>query len=156
MKKICEKASSELEAEEQAFQQIRKENAVMLKEFAGWMRNQGASERTVGTHLPNAAFYIQEFLLYEQPLRPHEGVSSIGMYLGYWFIRKGPVATPGTVKTNATSLVKFYSFLLDKGLVTAEQLDRMRKTIKAEMGHWQERAGRYNNPAITDQSKIWQ
>jgi len=44
---------------------------------------------------------------------------------------------------------------VEKGLVTAEQLDRMRKTIKTEMGHWQERASRYNNPDITDQSKIW-
>ena len=155
MKKIREKTSDRYERHEQACKQIRKENAALLKEFASWIRQQGVSERTVGMHLFNADFYIQEFLLYEQPLRPQEGVSSISMYLGYWFIRKGPIATPGTIKSNATSLVKFYSFLLEKGLVTAEQLDRMRKTIKAEMGHWQERARRYNDPAITDQSKIW-
>ena len=119
------------------------------------MRNQGASERTVGTHLPNAAFYIQEFLLYEQPLRPHEGISSIGMYLGYWFIRKVAIATPGTIKSNATSLVKFYAFLVEKGMVTAEQLEKMRKTIKTEMAHWQELARRYNNPSITNRSQVW-
>jgi hypothetical protein len=140
---------------ERACQVIRQENQALLKEFYAWLEAQELSEETISRHFSNAAFYIQEFLLYEQPWRPHEGASSIGMYLGYWFIRKGPVATPGTVKTNATSLVKFYSFLLDKGLVTDEQLDRMRKTIKAEMGHWQERARRYNNPDITDQSKIW-
>jgi len=140
---------------ERACQVIRKENQALLKEFYAWLEAQEMSEETISRHLSNAAFYIQEFLLYEQPWRPHEGASSIGMYLGYWFIRKGPVATPGTVKTNATSLVKFYSFLVEKGLVTDEQLDRMRKTIKTEMGHWQERARRYNNPDITDQSKIW-
>jgi hypothetical protein len=155
MKKICQKASDEYECHEQACAEIRKENAALLKEFAGWMRQQGVSERTVGMHLSNAAFYIQEFLLYEQPLRPEEGASRIGMYLGYWFIRKGPIATPGTVKTSATSLVRFYSFLVEKGLLTAEQLVRMRQTVKAEMAHWQERARRYNNPSITDPSKIW-
>lgn len=77
------------------------------------------------------------------------------MYLGYWFIRKGPIATPGTVRSNATSLVKFYMFLSERGLVTIEALDQMRKTIKAEKGRWQERARRYNNLAITDQSEIW-
>ena len=128
---------------------------MVLKEFAQWMRQQDVSERTVGMHLSNAAFYIQEFLLYEQPLRPGEGASSIGMYLGYWFIRKGPIASPGTVRTSATSLVRFYSFLVEKGLVTAEQLVRMRQTIKAEMAQWQERARRYSDPAINDPSKIW-
>ncbi|MHB1308150.1 MAG: recombinase, partial [Limisphaerales bacterium] len=84
-----------------------------------------------------------------------EGASSIGMYLGYWFIRKGPISTPGTVKTSATSLVKFYSFLVVKGMVTAEQLAGMREQIKREMAHWQERARRYNDPAIDDPSRIW-
>ena len=140
---------------EGACQVIRKENQALLKEFYAWMKAQELSEETISRHFSNATFYIQEFLLYEQPWRPHQGASSIGMYLGYWFIRKGPIATPGTVKTNATSLIKFYSFLVEKGLVTAEQLDRMRKTIRAEMEHWQKRARLYNNPTITDQSKIW-
>jgi FtsZ-binding cell division protein ZapB len=140
---------------ERACEMIRKENQTLLMEFNAWMEARKLSERTAGMHFSNAAFFIQHFLLYEQPLRPHEGVSSIGMYLGYWFIRKGPIATPGTVKTNATSLVKFYSFLVEKGQVTTEQLDRMRNTIRSEMSHWQERARRYNEPGITNPSQIW-
>ncbi|NMD20761.1 MAG: hypothetical protein GYA76_10935, partial [Verrucomicrobia bacterium] len=107
MKETHQKASDEYARYEQACAEIRKENAALLKEFAGWMRQQGVSERTVGMHSSNAHFYIQEFLLYEQPLRPDQGASSIGMYLGYWFIRKAPIATPGTVKSSATSLIKF-------------------------------------------------
>jgi len=147
--------SEEFEQYERSCEEIRVENAALLIEFIGWMRQQGISIRTVGMYFSNAAFYVQEFLLNEQPLRPQEGAASIGMYLGYWFIRNGPSATPGTVKSNAASLVKFYSFLAEKGLVTAEQLGRMRKTIKIELAHWQERARRYNDPAITDPSKIW-
>lgn len=147
--------TSDFKEFERACQVIRKENQALLKEFLAWMKAQGLSEETTSRHFSNAAFYIQEFLLYEQPLRPQEGVSSIGMYLGYWFIRKGPIATPGTVKSSATSLVRFYSFLVEKGLVSHEQVDGMRHQIKREMAHWQERARRYNNPAINDPSKIW-
>ena len=147
--------TSDYDDYERACQVIRKENQALLKEFFAWMEAQGLSEETISRHFSNAAFYIQEFLLYEQPGRPREGVSSIGMYLGYWFIRKGPIATPGTVRSSATSLVRFYSFLVEKGLVTCEQVDGMRQQIKREMGHWQERARRYNNPAINDPGKIW-
>lgn len=155
MKKICQEASGEFGRYERSCAEIRKENTALLKEFAQRMRQQGLSDRTIGMHLANVGFYIQEFLLYEQPLRPTEGASSIGMYLGYWFIRKGPIATPGTIKTSATSLIKFYSFLVDKGVVASEQLVQMRQTVKTDMAHWQERARRYNNPAIDDPSEIW-
>ena len=148
-------AKEQYEAYERECGVIRKENQVVLREFYDWMKARNKSERTAGMHFDNAAFYIQQFLLYEQPLRPHEGASSIGMYLGYWFIRKGAIATPGTVRTNATSLVQFYSFLVEKAKVPAKNLDQMRKTIKAEMKDWQERARRYNNPAIVDPGKIW-
>ena len=138
-----------------ACEMIRQENRTLLMEFNAWMRARKLSARTAGMHFSNVAFFIDRFLLYEQPLRPSEGVSSIGMYLGDWFIRKGPIATPGTVKTNATSLVKFYSFLVEKGLVTTEQLDQMRNAIRSEMSHWQEHARRYNDPGISNYRDIW-
>ena len=133
-----------------ACERIRDENEKLLKEFAAWMEKQGTSERTVWIHFSNVSFYIQYFLLDEQPLRPQEGSSYIDMYLGSWFIRKGPIATPGTVGTNATSLARFYSFLVEKGLVAAKDLEQMRKTIKENRRVWQERARRYNNPAISN------
>ena len=63
MKETHQKASDEYARYEQACAEIRKENAALLKEFAGWMRQQGVSERTVGMHSSNAHFSIQEFLL---------------------------------------------------------------------------------------------
>ncbi len=143
------------ERHQQKCNEIRAENSVLLKEFAAWMRHQDLAEDTVGMHLRNTAFYVQTYLLYEQPLRPQEGCFGLDMYLGSWFIRKGPIATPGTVKTNGTSLIKFYSFLVEKGMVTQQQIDAMRKAIKTDMKHWQERARRYNDPEMTDPRKIW-
>jgi hypothetical protein len=141
---------SDYQEYERACEIIREENEVLLKAFHAWLEAQKLGEETIRRHFSNAAFYIQEFLLYEQPLRPQQGGSGIDMYLGSWFIRKGPIATPGTVKTSATSLIKFYSFLVEKGLVTAQQLEKMRRTIKTEMKRWQGRARLYNDPNITD------
>ena len=155
MKTDDQTAAARYQEYERQCAEIRQENAQLLKEFAAWMRQQGLSASTLRMHLCNADFYIQEFLLYEQPSRPEEGPSSIGMYLGYWFIRKAPIASPGTIRTSATSLVKFYSFLLGKGLIKAEQLAEMRKTIKSDMAHWQERARRYHDPAISEQAEVW-
>lgn len=143
-------AMAEYKRYARACERIRDENEKLLKEFAAWMEKQGTSERTVWIHFSNVSFYIQYFLLDEQPLRPQEGSSYIDMYLGSWFIRKGPIATPGTVGTNATSLARFYSFLVEKGLVAAKDLEQMRKTIKENRRVWQERARRYNNPAISN------
>jgi hypothetical protein len=147
--------ADEYEKYEQACEQIKRENRGLLSEFAAWMSQQGISEKTAGMHVANAAFYIQEYLLYEQPLRASEGATGLGMYLGYWFIRKAAWPSPQNLKSNATSLLKFYSFMLAKGLVTAEQLAEMRASVRAQMPHWQERARRHSDPAIDDPEKIW-
>ena len=78
--------------------------------------------------------------MYDGPLPPANGTIGIGMYLGSWFIRKAPYASPGTVRSNATSIVKFYSFLLEKGLITPGALEQMRESIRLDMRKWQERA----------------
>jgi len=35
-----------------------------------------------------------------------------------------------------SNLVKFYSFLVEKGHISAEQLDRMRNTIRSEISRY--------------------
>ena len=51
--------------------------------------------------------------------------------------------------------IKFYSFLVEKDVVAAEQVERMRERVKKEMPQWQERARRNNDPTITDPSNSW-
>ena len=45
-----------------ACEMIRQENRTLLMEFNAWMRARKLSERTVGLHFSNVAFFIDCFL----------------------------------------------------------------------------------------------
>ncbi len=77
------------------------------------------------------------------------------MYFGYWFIKKGMWASASSLKSNAASLKKFYSFLLEQGLITAEDLADLKETIKENMSEWQATLRRYDDPDIEDMEEVW-
>jgi hypothetical protein len=136
-------------------EKIRAENAKLLDEFADWLAAKGLSEGTVGKHCENMEFYLNEFLLYEDAERAEEGVLMAGMFLGYWFIRKAMWASRASIKANAASLKKFYTFMLEKGKVDQEALDDLKMQIKEEMPEWLATLGRYDDPDIGDPAEVW-
>jgi hypothetical protein len=87
---------------------IRKANESLLADFEAWLKSSGLSDKTIGNHLSNIDFYINEYLLYEDAIEAKDGVHSISMFLGYWFIKKAMWASQTSIKNNATSLKKFY------------------------------------------------
>ena len=74
--------------------------------------------------------------MYEDAEEPQEGVDQVDMFLGYWFIRKAMWASSSSIKANAASLKKFYKFLHERGLVSEEDLDLLKMTIKENMPEW--------------------
>ena len=46
-----------------------------------------------------------------------EGISMLDEYLGNFFIRKCMWSTPANIKTNATSIKKFYKCMLEHGKI---------------------------------------
>lgn len=135
--------------------QIRTENKEVLARFSEWLSQKGLSEKTISTHVSNIDFYINAFLLYEDATRPEEGVNSVNMFLGYWFIRKAMWASPSAIKSNAASLKKFYRFLHEQGRIDARALDDLRCTIREGMPEWMETMNRYDNPDIEDMNEVW-
>lgn len=120
--------------------QIKAENEKHLEEFESWLKASGLSENTIHTHFDNIDFYINHFLLYEDVTRPEDGAYDVGMFLGYWFIRKAMWSTPSAVKSSAASLKKFYTFLLEKKLIESAVLDDLKENIKEGIHDWMERA----------------
>ena len=100
-------------------------------------------------------FYINEFLLYEDAIEAAEGVGSIGMFLGYWFIRKAMWASKTGIKESAASLTKFYQFMLETNKITKEAFEHLKYRIKNEMPEWLGRMERYDDPDIEDPEEIW-
>jgi len=79
---------SEYEEYERECNSIRERNHSLLADFETWMLSKGLSEATAKKHRENIDFYVNEFLLYESPKHASEGVDDVGIFLGYWFIRK--------------------------------------------------------------------
>ena len=146
---------TEYEDYERKCSSIREENLELLDSFESWIRNKGLSETTAKKHRENIDFYINEFLLYESPKPASQGVDEVGMFLGYWFIRKAMWANEASVKANATSLKKFYDFMFERGEVDLETVKEMKERIKEDLPEWVATVKRYDDPAI-DPEDVWQ
>ena len=131
---------------------IRIANELLLNEFEVWLKSTGLSEKTINNHLSNIDFFVNEYLLYEDATEAKDGSYAIGMFLGYWFIRKAMWASQSSIKSNAASLKKFYTFMHEKGLIDKEDLTILKRTIKEEMPEWLATLRRYDDLSIDD---VW-
>lgn len=134
---------------------IRQANDGLLADFETWLRSSGLSDKTIRNHLSNIDFYINEYLLYEDAIKAKDGVDEVSMFLGYWFIKKAMWASRSSIRSNATSLKKFYTFLFEKGLVSREDLDDLKMTIKEGMPEWLATMDRYDDVSIEDVDDVW-
>ena len=136
-------------------ERIQQANAQLLADFEAWLIQKNLADKTVKNHIDNIDFYINTFLLYDDAVEPQEGISGISMFLGYWFIKKAMWASAASIRSNAASLKKFYTFLHERGMVSAEDLRDLKETIKEELPEWTETLERYDDPDITDMGEVW-
>lgn len=148
---------SDYEQYEADCEKIRTVNKQLLTEFEDWLESSGLSPKTIRNHINNIDFYINQYLLYEDAVEAPDGVSggNVGMFLGYWFIKKAMWASKSSIKGNATSLKKFYTFLLEKGLIDKDDLQELKETIKEGMDEWLATVERYDDPEIEDMDDVW-
>ena len=115
---------------------IRKRNEMLLSEFKEWLELKGLSEKTVEKHEFSIRFYINEYLLYYDALLPENGIDKVEDYMENWFPRKAMWASVTSVKEYGASFKKFYTFMSEKGLVSACDVDELKKMIKTKMDYW--------------------
>ena len=125
-------------------EEIRRTNEELLELFEKDL--DGLKEKTIGRHLSNVYFYINEFLLYEDAHPIQDGTWMISDYLGDFFIRKCMWSTPGNIKTTAARIKKFYKSMLDHGKIDKEDYSELCETIRDEMEQWQALCEQYNDP----------
>lgn len=140
---------------ERECERIKEDNEELLSEFETWLQQKNLTRKTINKHLQNVEFYINHYLLYEEPREASEGVVAIRMFLGYWFIKKTMWASKAQIKENAASLKKFYKFMHEKGLVSKELYDEMLAEIKENMPEWLATMERFDDPTIDDPMEIW-
>lgn len=132
---------------------IRKVNKRLLNEFGAWLKASALSEKTIKQHLSNIDFYVNEYLLYEDAIEAKDGVYDVGMFLGYWFIKKAMWASQASIKRNAVSLTKFYTFMSEKGLISKKALTNLQQRIKEDMPEWLATLERYDDLEVED---VWE
>lgn len=125
---------------------IRKKNEEYLDLFESALTNSGLSKKTIIRHLRNVDFYINFFLLNEEPMHMQAGTHSLGFFLGDFFIRKCMWSTPGNIKTTATSIKKFYKCMLEHELIDRNSYHDLCNDIKDNLETWQINCEIYNNP----------
>ena len=123
---------------EQEAEKIRSENEVLLKGFSKWLEQSGLKEKTIKKHTGNVWFYINEYLLYEDAVRPQEGISAVNEFFNWFFPRKAMWSNVTTTKETVASLKKFYRFLVDIGSVEATDNQWLLEEVKSEMPAWLE------------------
>lgn len=125
---------------------IRQTNEELLALFEEELQDSGLSAKTVRRHLSNAEFYINEYLLREEPRPMEDGITELDMFLGFFFIRKCMWSTPGTIKSTATSIKKFYKCMLNHGKISKDDYAYLCDDIKENMEQWQTDCAVYNDP----------
>jgi len=131
---------------EKECERIRQENYQLMKEFDLWLQGKQLTESTIRKHLSNIDFYINEFLLSEEPepIKAKDGATEICVFLGDWFIRKASWSSTSGIKSNVASLKKFYKFMCEKGLTEQKDLDNMKDAIKEYMPDWLDQMKRFD------------
>ena len=125
---------------------IRQTNEELLTLFEEELQDSGLSAKTVRRHLSNAEFYINEYLLREEPRPMEDGITELDMFLGFFFIRKCMWSTPGTIKSTAASIKKFYKCMLNHGKISKDDYAYLCDYIKENMEQWQTDCAVYNDP----------
>ena len=131
---------------EKECKKIRKDNDEYLKLFEEDLTNAGLSPKTINRHISNVDFYINEYLLREEPLSMDYGTSRLDLFLGDFFIRKCMWSTPGTIKSTAASIKKFYKCMADHNKIEKSDYDLLCSEIKENMEQWQDDCAIYNDP----------
>ena len=132
---------------------IREENERLLEIFEESMQN--LKPQTVKRHLSNVDFYINDYLLYEDAHTFETGVWKVDDFLGYFFIRKCMWSTPGTIKSTAASIKRFYKCMMENDMIQKSDFEYLCETIKEGMPEWQATCASYNNPDEDDPFEIW-
>ena len=132
---------------------IREENEKLLDLFEESLKD--LKPATIRRHLSNVDFYINDYLLYADALTFDHGIWDIDDFLGYFFIRKCMWSTPGTIKSTAASIKKFYKCMLEHGKIQKSDFEYLSKTIKEDMEEWQATCAQYNDPEEENPFFVW-
>jgi len=117
---------------EQRVRAIQLANQPILDGFEHWLKQAGLSEHTIKGHVDNMRFFARYLLLYAYALRRLDEATEGNVYdfLEDWFPRKALWASVSSMKVYLTSFKKFFQWMGQTGLVSAETVADVLATLK--------------------------
>jgi len=115
-----------------------KDNDKYLDIYFEWLKSQHLSKQTVDKHYMNADYYITSYLNYSEFTPMEKGCLLIDDFFNDFYIRKNVRATPSSISSIATSLIKFYFCMYKHGFVGKKDYDKFCITIDMNMNDWKE------------------
>jgi len=131
---------------------IREENKELLSIFTTYLEESGISSKTIRKHISNVDLYINDFLLYYEPITASDGIPLINQFLGDFYIHKCMWSTPNNIKTTSTSIKKFYKCMLENNKIEKIDYKWLCTEIKENMDEWQSDCADFNEPFDDDDS----
>jgi hypothetical protein len=64
-------------------------------------------------------------------------------------------ASEASIRSNAASLKKFYTFMHEKGLISGRALRGVRDAVRENLPDWIATLKRFDDPELTDPEDIW-
>lgn len=129
-------------------EEIRKANEELLDLFEEDIKS--LSLKTRRQHRNNVEFFLNDYLLRQEPQTFDYGIININDFLGYFFIRKCTWSTPASIKQTAASIKKFYKSMEAHGKIGHADYETLCDTIKCEMPQWLADCEQYNDPSAED------
>lgn len=128
-------------------EEIRGANRKLLADFQKSLLESGLGQKAADRHIERVSFFINECLLSDEiPRTAAEGARWVDYYLGYWFIRKAAWASPQSIRANAASLRKFYTFMAGAGLVSDRDREAVLDQIRFGLKEWIRIVEVFNDP----------
>lgn len=132
-----------------------KRNVQFLELFEADLKEKGLKDKTIYRHLANSKFYLNTYLTREDVYPMEEGPAHVYWFFDDFFIRKCMWSTPGTIKSTAASLKKFYKCMLEHGLIKQKSYDEMCSEMKEEMEEWCADCAQFNDPDQPSPFSFW-
>lgn len=102
-----------------------------LELFKNKLESDGLSNSTIKEHVFNTRFYLNDYLTYYEYISMEKVMSHI-CEISDWFIRKAMWSTLASIKSNISSLKKFYKLMVELNYASKEDYLEMLDDIKYE------------------------
>ena len=124
---------------------VKKQNQTVLDTFNEWLNAQSVPEGDIKQFIADISFFAQTFLILNEAIPVEKGMSHIDEYLGDFFIREVPWASPETIEGNEKSFLKFYSFLLNTQQISQDDFTYLQHVLSSESDKWVKNYHLYNS-----------